>query len=185
MAIEILYGRRNQNLWRTMIKEVEQKISIRNAIGGDGVRIWDLINTYGGLDLNSVYCYMMICHHYGNSCYIAEADNRLAGFVTSYYLPEHRETLFVWQIGVNPEMRGCGVASKLLDTIVRNHPNVSEINTTIEPGNKASRNLFSSFSRRHGFSLESKKFIRKEDFPANIPHADEDLFILKKEHKID
>ncbi|MCM8540934.1 MAG: diaminobutyrate acetyltransferase [Lentisphaeraceae bacterium] len=164
---------------------MNKEISIRNAVGGDGVRIWDLIKTHGGLDLNSVYCYMMICHHYGNSCYIAESDNKLAGFVTSYYLPEHLETLFVWQIGVNPEMRGCGVASQLLDSIVKKHPNVNEINTTIEPGNTASITLFSSFAKRNDFSLDSKKFIRKEDFPVSAPHADEDLFILKRNTKID
>ena len=164
-----------------MIKNTENEISIRNAVGGDGVRIWELINTHGGLDLNSVYSYMMLCHHYGNSCYIAELDNQLAGFVTSYYLPEHLETLFVWQIGVNPEMRGHGIASRLLDTILKKHPNVNEINTTIEPGNKASEELFASFSRRNNFSITSKKFIREKDFPVNAPHPDEDLYILKKE----
>lgn len=163
-----------------MIQQTLNKVEIRNAVGGDGVKIWEHIKKHGGLDLNSAYCYMVICHHHGNSCYVAVNGNRLAGFVTAYYLPDLKDTLFVWQVGVDPDFRGQGVASQLLDSIIRNHPNIHEINTTIEPANKASQNLFKSFAKRHGFSIASKKFIRAEDFPGNATHADEDLFILRK-----
>ena len=163
-----------------MIQQTLEKIEIRNAVGGDGVRIWELIKEHGGLDLNSAYCYMVICHHHGKNCYVAVKDNRLAGFVTAYYLPDLKDTLFVWQIGVDPDFRGQGIASKLLDSIVRNHSNIHEINTTIEPVNQASKNLFMSFAKRHGFSVTSKKFIRAEDFPGISKHADEDLYILRK-----
>ena len=163
-----------------MIQQTLNKVEIRNAVGGDGVKIWEHIKKHGGLDLNSAYCYMVICHHHGNSCYVAVNGNRLAGFVTAYSLPDLKDTLFVWQVGVDPDFRGQGVASQLLDSIIRNHPNIHEINTTIEPANKASQNLFKSFAKRHGFSIASKKFIRAEDFPGNATHADEDLFILRK-----
>ncbi|MCM8536969.1 MAG: diaminobutyrate acetyltransferase [Lentisphaeraceae bacterium] len=158
-----------------------KELTIRNTTSADGAKIWEFVQTYGKLDLNSAYCYMIISRHLSSTCYVAEQNEQLAGFITSYYLPDNPRKIFIWQVGVNPDLRGQGIATRLLQTIAEHHPSIREIQTTIEPTNKASIQLFKSFAERNSFKVSSEKFLNSEDFPIKAPHADEDLFTLTKD----
>ena len=75
-------------------------IVMRSPDVTDAAAMHRIVREDGGLDLNSVYCYLLICSHFAGTSLVAEGQAGLAGFVAAYRQPAQPETLFVWQIGV-------------------------------------------------------------------------------------
>lgn len=132
----------------------------------DAPKIWQLVKDSGTLDLNSIYCYLILCKHFTETCLIAEDNNELLAFVTGYPPPAVQHALFIWQIAVSPQARGKGLAlSMLKDLLRRNADNkVTFIETTVSPSNTSSRALFNSLARDLNTEL------------VEIPGFDESLF---------
>ncbi|UJF32351.1 diaminobutyrate acetyltransferase [Paenibacillus hexagrammi] len=159
------------------MKQVQtESCLIRKARALDGKAVWKLVADSGKLDVNSAYCYIMLCEFFSETCYIAEIDGKPAGFVSSYVLPDHPDMLFVWQIVVAREYQGRGIAASLLQELVSSEAcrQVRYVQATISPSNTASQTLF----RRLASDLQAKLEI-KEGFPATLfpgdAHEDEDL----------
>lgn len=147
--------------------EVERNgktISFRKPEAGDGLAVNRLIAACPPLDRNSVYCNILQCDLFADTCVVAEQDDKLVGFVSAMLDPRQTTTLFVWQIVVHEEMRGQGLAEKLLDELMLRPPcrMVTHIQATINPGNKASWVLFERFARRLHTSLE-----KSDGYPAD------------------
>ncbi len=118
----------------------------------DGAGMWRLARRSGTLDLNSSYSYLLWCRDFTETSLVAKGpDGELCGFVTGYIRPELPNTLVVWQIAVDTELRGRGVAAAMLDTLVSRtgSAGASHLEATITPGNTASARLFVSFAGRH------------------------------------
>lgn len=127
----------------------------------DGKSIHQLVLDSGVLDVNSAYLYFLLADHFGETCMVAESDDRLLGFVTAYRLPKDPAVLFVWQIGVSSEARGQGVASGLLEAL-QNQPffdQIREIQLTISPSNKASQALFRKWADKLGTPIETRDYL--------------------------
>ncbi len=122
----------------------------------DGLRIWRLVRDAGTLDLNSTYAYLILCRDFAATCLLAEQSDRLLGFVTAYRPPRQPEQLFIWQIGVAPEARGQGLASRLLEALLASQAcaGVSCLITNVTPSNQASRALFTRLARRLSAPLQ-------------------------------
>lgn len=118
------------------------RLTIRKPHLEDGAKIWKLVKDSGVLDVNSSYSYLMLCKYFQDTCAIAEEDGKAVGFVTGFRPPSDMETLFVWQIAVDPSQRGRGLASKLIQELLKREPGAKYITATISPSNKASQALF-------------------------------------------
>ncbi|MEU6671157.1 diaminobutyrate acetyltransferase [Streptomyces sp. NPDC046727] len=145
----------------------------------DGAALWRLAKESKTLDLNSSYSYLLWCRDFADTSVVARgAHGEPVGFVTGYLRPDRPRTLLVWQVAVDPAHRGLGIAAALLDglaaRLAADH-GVTELETTITPGNTASERLFTSFAERHG-----ARVTREVLFPAGLfpdgPHDPEVLY---------
>ncbi|WP_084337604.1 diaminobutyrate acetyltransferase [Actinomadura oligospora] len=137
----------------------------------DGPDLWRMARESGVLDVNSAYSYTLWCRDFAATSIVArdathdddpDADHdtvreggRPRGFVTGFLRPDAPETLFVWQVAVDPARRGRGLARLMLDGLAdRLTPRGARaVEATVTPSNAASTALFSSFARDLGAEL--------------------------------
>ncbi len=138
---------------------------IRYTVKSDGPAVYLIAKKCPSLDLNSRYCYLLLCAQFDKYCLIAEAGDKIIGFVSAYPHPHHNDTLFVWQIGVDPDFRNLGVGSALLESLVslalKN--GMTYIETTITPSNKASRAVFRKITEAYNTNC-----IESDYFPVSL-----------------
>ncbi len=149
-----------------LVRKRTPEIIYRPPSTEDGADIWRLINSCETLDENSLYCNLLQCDHFADTCVAAErVDNgALAGWVSGYLLPETENTLFVWQVAVDRSVQGMGVGKKLLSAVLERDAcqEVTRLKTTITSDNEASWALFSSLARARGGRLSHKPHFRKD-----------------------
>lgn len=133
----------------------------------------------GTLDRNSTYLYLLLCRDFVDTCILAERGETLAGFITGYRPPAQNDTIFVWQVGVLPEARGAGVASRMLDNLLLSDGcrGVRFMETTVTPSNTASRAMFESLARRLGAKIEESAGFEAELFSEEGHEAERRLRI--------
>lgn len=117
----------------------------------EGVAVHDLVAGSPPLDVNSEYCYLLMCSHFADTCTVAERDGKLIGIQTGYRKPNETDTLFVWQIAVSPEGRGLGIGRGIIEHLISRFPDgaIRYLEQTVTKSNAASRALFESIARRH------------------------------------
>lgn len=118
---------------------------------GDGPAVFDLIARCPPLDANSRYCNLLQCSHFASTSVIAVAgaEGAALGFVSGYRIPARLDTLFVWQVAVDPAARGLGLGLGLLRHLLARSElaDIRFLETTIGPGNRASWALFERLAR--------------------------------------
>jgi len=131
-------------------------LTLRAPTAEDGSDVWQLIRDCGPLDDNSMYCNLLQCDHFADTCVVAELDGRIVGWVSAYIVPTDPETLFVWQVAVDAKARGLGVAKKMLAHLTEREvcKDVTRLQTTITADNEASWALFNAFADRMDAPLE-------------------------------
>lgn len=145
----------------------DHDLILRRPTPEDGVAVNDLVEQCKPLDENSVYCNLLQCSHFSETCSIAELDGEPVGFVSGYIVPEEDNSLFVWQVAVSPKARGLKLAKRMIIDILRRPASrdVRNIKTTITPDNKASHGVFKSVARELGAEIERDVlFDAKEHF---------------------
>ncbi|MFC9928245.1 diaminobutyrate acetyltransferase [Streptomyces sp. NPDC127190] len=135
----------------------------------DGAALWRLAKESKTLDLNSSYSYLLWCRDFAGTSAVARgADGTPVGFVTGYVRPDRPRTLLVWQVAVDSAHRGQGIAAALLDGLTARltaERGITDVETTITPGNTASERLFTSFAARHGAGCEREVLFPADLFP--------------------
>lgn len=109
-----------------------------------------LISECPPLDLNSLYCYLLLSEHFSDTCVVAECDGRIDGYVSAYIPPSKPDVLFVWQVAVHERARGQGLGPRMLNSLLA-RPGLNRIRyieTTVGPTNAASRGMFSRFAQQ-------------------------------------
>lgn len=146
----------------------------------DGAPLWQLIQACPPLDLNAPYCYLLLCQHWAETCVVAYDGPQLVGAITAFIPPQRGAVLFVWQVAVAPAWRGLGLAGTMLEHL-RERPGLAAIRfleTTVTPGNVASRRLFARHAQRVGAPVEEHPGFGAHHFPAGAsrrPHDAEPL----------
>lgn len=160
-------------------KEKNDALLIRCTKTEDGQKIWQLVKSSGILDLNSVYCYLLLCTHFSNTCLVAESNHKLIGFVTAYKIPDDETTLFIWQTGIEKAFRGQGIAKKLiLELLSSKYCNsINKIQATISPSNTASMALFKALARDLETKLIEQNYFDSGLFPGQ-QHEKENLVTI-------
>lgn len=141
-------------------------LEIKHPQKEDGEKVWKLIKNTGGLDLNTSYCYFMLCDYFKKSCAIAvdSSTDKILGFISTYTKPEDDKTLFVWQVAVDPAGQGQGISKKLLHYVIQADENIQHIETTVGPDNAASDGLFRSIARQYNASIDKEVYLDKTNF---------------------
>lgn len=160
-------------------RSADNTILIRYPCPADGQQIWQLVRDSGVLDPNSVYCYLLLCEHFRETCRVAEQDGKVMAFVTAYKLPTHNNTLFIWQIGTAAEVRGRGIAKKLVLELLASAicNNINILQATISPSNTASMALFRSIAKHLNTSIDEREYFAAELFPG-MQHEKENLITV-------
>jgi len=132
-------------------------ISLRKPVGEDGANLHALVRRCKPLDENSLYCNLLQCTHFADTCIAAELDGEMVGFISGYIPPKQPNTLFVWQVAVDAKARGLGLASRMLAELLERNDcdNVQYIETTITPDNDASWALFRRFADKRRYRTET------------------------------
>lgn len=127
------------------------------------------------LDLNTSYAYLLWCRDFASTSVVADVDGTPGGFVTGYLRPDQPDTLMVWQVAVDEEHRGRGLARRMLSELVDAVPNrVTGMETTITADNAASIALFTSFADSRGARITREPVFDASLFPDG--HETELLF---------
>lgn len=134
----------------------------------DGQAVHRLIAACPPLDQNSVYCNLLQCTHFADTCVAVKRDDRLVGWVSAYRPPQEPDTLFVWQVAVGEEARGLGLAGRMILHLLEQPAcaGVERIKTTITPDNSASWGLFKAVARKLSAPLDDAPwFVKGQHFP--------------------
>ncbi len=129
--------------------------------------MWRLIAECKPLDENSMYCNLLQCDHFADTCILAEKGGEVVGWVSGYRVPDDRQTLFVWQVAVSPKARGESLGRRMLDALLARGAcrGVCRVQTTITDDNAASWALFTRFAERAGAKLDHEThFCRDRHF---------------------
>lgn len=124
-------------------------IELRRPVSEDGMDLFELVQRCPPLDSNSSYCNLLHCSHFAETSVAATQGNRLVGFVSGYLKPNEQHVWFVWQVAVGDEARGCGLAKRMLQSVLQRAllNQVHYVETTITSDNAASWGLFTSLAK--------------------------------------
>lgn len=140
-------------------------ISIRMPRREDGPRVWRLVAESGALDMNSVYCNLLQCSHFAETCAIAEMEGEAVGWVSGYVPPQMPGTYFVWQVCTAEKARGQGLARRLITAVLARRPEITRLQSTITQANTPSWALFGGLASALGAPMTRQPhFTRKDHF---------------------
>lgn len=158
----------------------------------------DLVARCPPLDLNSAYLYLLLTEHFPDTCILAEDDDGLLGMVSGYRPPGRDDTLFVWQVAVDPRARGRGLGLDMILGLLsrRSLRPAHWVETTVGPGNQASRSLFRRLAVHLDASLnetalfdaalfgadthEAEPLLRIGPFSPPVPESDRNPCTMKR-----
>lgn len=151
-------------------------IVFRRPHESEGVAVHEIVAGSPPLDVNSEYCYLLLCTHFADTCTVAERSGRLIGIQTGYREPSAPDTLFIWQIAVSPEGRGLGIGRGMVEHLLSRFSDgsVRFLEQTVTKTNTASRALFQSVARHHGTEVSESLLFGDSHF-AGAEHEAEYL----------
>lgn len=139
--------------------------------------MWRLARASDTLDVNSLYAYLVVAALFGQTSRVATTDDaELVGFMAGLTAAGSPDRLFVWQVAVAPTMQKRGVASALIEDVLRDPAlrRIRYLTATVTASNHASAELFRSIARRRRTTFDRRPF-----FPAALfgdtGHAAEDV----------
>lgn len=151
-------------------------MTLRKPCKNDAPAVHRLISECPPLDLNSLYCYLLLGEHYPDTCVVAESNGWLDGYVSAYIPPSKPDVLFVWQVAVHKRARGQGLGRRMLASLLE-RPGLNQIRfieTTVGPGNAASRSMFGRFAQQLDAAIQESPLFEHRLFGSN-GHDEEPL----------
>ncbi|MRH41753.1 diaminobutyrate acetyltransferase [Aquibacillus halophilus] len=146
---------------------------MRKPLLEDGKKIWRLIKETKVLDLNSAYYYTILCKYFTDTCVVAEENGEIVGFISAFREPTEMRSIFVWQVAVDQSQRGKGLASSLLQGLLKRKEcsDINYLDTTISPSNEASKALFQKLAN----TLKTKMVETEILHPSLFPNENHEL----------
>ncbi|MFC7320208.1 diaminobutyrate acetyltransferase [Halobacillus campisalis] len=150
------------------ITRIDETLTFQKPTVEDGSAMWELVDN-SSLDQNSPYKYIMMCEFFAETCIVAKEDEKVVGFVTAFIPPEKSDVLFIWQIGTDESQRGKGIASRLLNELLKREScnDVQYVEATVTPTNKASQKLFKRLARDHDTECNVSECFSEDLFPGD------------------
>ena len=126
-----------------------------------------------------MYCYLLQCTDYSDTCAVAACDDEIHAWVSGYRQPSAPTALFIWQVAVDREARGKGLARRLILSLLARNSNsdIEHIKATVTADNTASLALFESLAQALDATISvTPHFDRKTHFGGR--HASEQLISI-------
>ncbi len=141
-------------------------IELTAPSAADAPGVHQLIARCKPLDLNSTYAYLLLCHHFADTCVVARRVSQLVGFISGYVLPNDPRTFFVWQVAVHPDVRGARLGARMLLHLLSRQSVSSAryMETTVSPSNTASRRMFHGFATSIDAAIEERMLFDRDAF---------------------
>ena len=97
---------------------------------------------------------------------VAEQAGKIVGYVSAYIHPGKPDTLFVWQVAVDDTVRRRGVGRAMLEEILQRKKleEVTYLETTVTPSNRASRAMFVRLAQLYETHCDEAPCFTKELF---------------------
>ena len=155
-------------------------IELRAPIKSDGAAIYQLIQACPPLDLNSVYSYLLLAEHFGQTSVVAQdSSGRLLGYISAYVPPHKPNVLFVWQVAVHEDARGQSLGRRMIQHLLQRTlaADVEYIETTVGPSNQASRRMFQGVARALDAEIVEVPLFEQRMF-GQYGHEDEPLLCI-------
>jgi len=129
--------------------------------------MWKIAKKTGNLDMNSPYAYIMVGEYFADTSILAEEGAEAAGFISGFQVPARPDTLFVWQVGVDPDRHGKGIGTRMLGALLHRRAleGVCYLETTVTPSNDKSMALFEGIARRLSTECARDREFGRELFP--------------------
>jgi L-2,4-diaminobutyric acid acetyltransferase len=139
-------------------------LTVRAPVARDGIAVAGLIGRCPPLDRNSLYCTLLQCTHFADTCAIALDGDRAVGWLSAYRLPHEPETLFVWQVAVAAEARSTGLGVRLLEDVLSRDGcrTVRRVEASVAPSNIRSLRMFRRFAARRSAALERLAWLDRD-----------------------
>ncbi|HOS29075.1 MAG TPA: diaminobutyrate acetyltransferase [Deltaproteobacteria bacterium] len=143
----------------------------------DGAGIFTLVKNSKPLDANSLYSYLILTAHFGDTCIVVEQKSEIVGYISAYIHPGKKDTLFVWQVAVGEGVRQKGVGMSMLMQLLKRDclASIRWLETTVTPSNGSSARLFHSLARKLNTSCHTSAFFPRDLFEGQS-HEEEVLF---------
>jgi L-2,4-diaminobutyric acid acetyltransferase len=140
------------------------RLVLRRPRPNDGPAVHDLIAATPSLDANSLYCNVLQCTHFADTCTVAEGDGAIVGWASGYLLPTDRDALFVWQVAVHGDQRGQRIGQRMIESILLRPEcrHVTRLEATVTFDNAPSFAMFESLARRFGSSVHRSAGLDRE-----------------------
>lgn len=131
---------------------------IRNINNQDYTEIQSLVEMCGEyVTTYPLYSYWILTQYFNKTSRVAEIDNSIIGFISG--LPAvNKQIVFIWQLCVLEDFRNKGIASRLIDSIVKEAKKDNyRIEFTISKKNCTSINLFMKYAKQNNIKMELEK----------------------------
>lgn len=152
------------------------QITYRKPTAEDGPSVHSLIERCPPLDRNSLYCNLLQCKDFAETSILAQnSQGDVVGFISGYIPPQRARTLFIWQVALDSDYRGHGIANTMLETLFHRHSDLRFMETTISPSNTASQKLFERFFNDHHMHFETRTLFQ-QGVHFDSSHEDEVLY---------
>lgn len=150
----------------------------------DAAAITRLVSRCPPLEANSHYSSLLLCRDFNATCVVAQRGSAVVGFISAYKPPARKDTVFVWQVAVDGQARSRGLASRMLDELLKREAcaEVNYLEATVTPSNASSQKLFRSLAQRHQTQCQTSCGFTEDLFDGNEPHEREDLYRIGPFH---
>jgi L-2,4-diaminobutyric acid acetyltransferase len=117
---------------------------IRRTNEDDFLKVYKFISNCKPLECYSEHFYKIMFRYFSNSCFIAEFNNDIVGFVMGFRSQVDQNKFFIWQIGVFSKYREKEVGKKLLNQIEKAARmfGCNRVELTVDPENIPSTRFF-------------------------------------------
>lgn len=133
-------------------------LALRKVSEKDFLEAYNFVSQCKPLENYAAHFYKIMLRYFRNTCFVAEHDNKIVGFVMGFISQMHEKTYFLWQIGVSPAMQGKGVGCTLLEYVETELRKIgcNRIELTIDPENIPSTKLFEKSGYKNISDKEGK-----------------------------
>jgi len=146
------------------------KTTIRKAKEEEFLNVYEFVSRCNLLENYAEHFYKIMLRYFCNSCFVADYNGNIVGFVLGFVSQVHDKTYFLWQIGIDESIRERGIGKMLLEKVEEEVRKLgcNRIELTIDPKNIPSKRLF----EKMGYLNISSKEGRLIDVMGNIAVKD-------------
>jgi L-2,4-diaminobutyric acid acetyltransferase len=130
--------------WILALGDKRMNFIIKKTDENDFLRVYKFVSKCKPLENYSEHFYKIMLRYFSNSCFIAEFNNEIVGFVMGFRSQVDINKFFLWQIGIFSKYREKEVGKKLLDNVeeAAKKLDCNYVELTVDPENIPSYRFF-------------------------------------------